>query len=335
MGVTVYLWFMPKHKKTQSRPKTLYRVRNWKEYDQALVQRGSITIWLADDFEKNWRYVGDKQRGHQYEYSGQAITIMLTVKSVFHLPNRATEGFVGSILELLQVHLRVPDHTTLSRRGKELGVVLPKKVSGPIDIVMDSTGLKIYGEGEWKVRTHGASKRRTWRTLHLGVDPESGEIEAMALTENSVDDAQMVDPLLQQIDQSIDHFAADGSYDKRKVYASLQAHAPQATILIPPRKNARIWQHGNTKADRLKRDENLRTIRQQGRKAWKDNSGYHMRSLVETSVFRFKTILGDRLSARLLETQFTQARIGCAVLNRMTHLGMPDSYPVASIGKTD
>lgn len=258
---------------------------------------------------------------------------MLTMKNVFHLPNRATEGFVNSIFAMLGMELPVPDHTTLSRRGKDLNVVLPKKASGHIDIVMDSTGLKVYGEGEWKVRTHGKSQRRTWRKLHIGADPESGEIEAVALTENSVDDAEMAEPLLDQIDQSIDHFAADGSYDKRKVYDSLNRHAPQATVLIPPRKNAHIWQHGNTHAERLKRDENLRTIRKSGRKAWKDNSGYHMRSLAETTMFRFKTIFGDRLSARLLATQITQALICCAALNRMTHLGMPDSYKVSCAGE--
>lgn len=324
---------MPKQKQTQSRQKALYRVKNWSEYDKALVQRGSITIWLSDDFEKSWQYAGEKQRGSQYEYSAQAITIMLTMKHVFHLPNRATEGFVRSIFAMLGVCLSVPDHTTLSRRGKDLEVVLPKNVSGHIDIVMDSTGLKIYGEGEWKVRTHGKSKRRTWRKLHIGADPESGEIEAVALTENSVDDASMVEPLLEQIDQPIDHFAGDGSYDKRKVYDSLNRHAPQAKVLIPPRKNAHIWQHGNTQAERLKRDENLRAVRKLGRKAWKDSSGYHMRSLAENTMFRFKTIFGERLSARLLETQTTQAKICCAALNRMTHLGMPDSYKVSCAGE--
>ena len=329
----MYLWFMPKRKNTQSHPKALYRVRNWKEYDQALVQRGSITIWLSADLEKSWQYAGEKQRGSQFEYSAQALTIMLTIKSVFHLPNRATEGFVRSIFERLKVHLRVPDHTTLSRRGKDLEVVLPKKASGHIDLVMDSTGLKIYGEGEWKVRTHGKSKRRTWRKLHLGVEPDSGEIEAVELTENSVDDAKMADPMLSQIDQPIDHLAADGSYDKRKVYDSLRRHAPNATVLIPPRKNAHIWQHGNTKAERLTRDENLRAIRKLGRSAWKETSGYHMRSLAETAMFRFKTIFGDHLSARLLETQTTQAKICCAALNQMTHLGMPDSYKVSCTGE--
>ena len=241
---------MPKHTKTHSRPKTLYRVKNWSEYDQALVKRGSITFWLSDDLAETWRYTGEKQRGSQYDYSEQAIVMMQTVKNVFHLPNRATEGFMHSVFAMLKISLSVPDHTTLSRRGKGLKVTLPKKVNGHLDIVMDSSGLKIYGEGEWKVRSHGKSKRRTWRKLHVGVDPHSGEIQAAALTTNSVSDSQMVEPLLAQIEQPIDQFAGDGSYDKRTVYDSLNQRAPQATILIPPRKNARIWQHGNTNAER-------------------------------------------------------------------------------------
>lgn len=320
---------MPKPTKPHSRPKTLYRVKNWSEYDRALVQRGSITFWLSEDFEERWRYVGEKQRGSQYDYSQQAILILQTVKNVFRLPNRATEGFMGSVFEMLEISLSVPDHTTLSRRGKGLNVVLPKKVCGHLDIVMDSSGLKIYGEGEWKVRTHGKSKRRTWRKLHVGVEPHSGEIQAAVLTTNGISDDQMAEPLLKQIAQPIDHFAGDGGYDKRKVYDSLNKHAPEAEVLIPPRKNARIWQHGNTKAERLRRDENLRAIRKSGRKVWKQASGYHIRSLAETTMFRLKTIFGDRLSARLMETQVTQALVRCAALNRMTHLGMPESYKVA------
>jgi hypothetical protein len=286
-------------------------------------------FWLSADFEKTWQYVGEKQRGSQFDYSDQAITIMQTVKSVFHLPNRATEGFMLSIFEILGIGLSVPDHSTLSRRGKDLKVALPKKVKGHLDIVMDSTGLKIYGEGEWKVRTHGKSKRRTWRKLHIGVDPKSGEIQAVALTTNGISDDQMVEPLLRQVKQPIDRFAGDGSYDKRKVYDRLNKQAPNAEVLIPPRKNARIWQHGNIKAERLRRDENLRSVRKMGRKAWKQTSGYHVRSLAETTMFRIKTIFGDHLSARLMETQVTQALIRCAALNRMTHLGMPESYKVA------
>ena len=308
---------MPKLTKTHSRPKALYRVKNWSEYDQALVQRGSITFWLSDDFEKTWSFVGEKQRGSQFDYSEQAIIVMQTVKNVFHLPNRATEGFMRSIFAMLEILLSVPDHTTLSRRGKGLEVALPKKASGHLDIVMDSSGLKIYGEGEWKVRTHGKSKRRTWRKLHVGVDPKSGEIQAAALTTNNVSDAQMVEFLLEQLEQPIARFAGDGSYDKRKVYDSLNKHAPNAEVLIPPRKNARIWQHGNTKAERLRRDENLRALCKMGRKTWKQTSGYHVRSLAETTMFRLKTMFGDRLSARLMETQVTQALTRCAALNRL------------------
>ena len=320
---------MPKHTTTPSRPKTLYRVKNWSEYDKALVQRGSITFWMSDDFETIWRHKGEKQRGSQFDYSDQAILVMLTIKEVFHLTNRGVEGFVCSIFRMMKINLSVPDHTTLSKRGKDVKVNLPKKANQKLNIVMDSTGLKIYGEGEWKVRQHGVSKRRTWRKLHIGADPEDGEIRAVILTENSISDDVAVEVLLEQIEQEIGEFAADGAYDKHKVYDGLNAHSPDVKILIPPRKNARIWKHGNTKAERLKRDENLRSIRKHGRKEWKNNSGYHIRSLSETAMFRLKTIFGDELSARLLETQTTQALVRCAALNKMTHLGMPQSYQVA------
>ncbi len=320
---------MRKLTKTHSRPKTLYRVKNWSEYDKAMVQRGSITFWLAEDFEKTWLYTGEKQRGRQFDYSDQAILVMLTIKEVFHLTNRGVEGFVSSLFRMMKIDLPVPDHSTLSKRGKDLKVNLPKKTNQSLNIVMDSTGLKIYGEGEWKVRMHGVSKRRTWRKLHVGANPQDGEIQAVLLTENNVSDDQVVEALLGQIEQTILDVAADGAYDKRKVYDSLNAHSPEVNILIPPRKNARIWKHGNTKTERLKRDENLRAIRKNGRKEWKKNSGYHVRSLAETIMFRLKTIFGNELSARLLETQTTQALVRCAALNKMTQLGMPQSYKVA------
>ena len=320
---------MPKQKRTQPRPKPLYRVKNWSEYDQALVHRGSLTFWLSDGFERTWLYTGEKQRGSQFDYSDKAIEIMLTLKEVFHLTNRGVEGFVRSLFAMMKIDLPVPDHSTLSKRGKILKVKLPKKTSGSLNMVFDSTGLKVYGEGEWKVRKHGYSKRRTWRKLHLGADPESGEIQAVLLTENSISDDAAVKELLEQIGQKLIACAADGAYDKRKVYDALNKHSPKVQILIPPRKNARIWQHGNSKAEPLKRDENLRYIRKHGQQQWKEDSGYHMRSLVETAMFRLKNIFGDELSTRLLETQTTQALIRCLALNKMTHLGMPVSFQVA------
>jgi len=319
---------MPKRTKRSSRPKTLYRVKNWSEYEKALVQRGSITFWLSDDFEQIWLYAGEKQRGSQFEYSEKAIEIMLSIKEVFHLTNRSVEGFVRSVFEMLNIHLSVPDHSTLSKRAKTLKVKLSKKTKGSLNLVLDSTGLKIYGEGEWKVRKHGYSKHRTWRKLHVGANPENGEVQVVVLTENSVSDDAVVKDMLAQIEQTLLSCAADGAYDKRKVYDALNVHSPEVEILIPPRKNAHIWQHGNSKQERLKRDENLRYMRKHGRQQWKEDSGYHIRSLAETIMFRLKTIFGDKLSARLLETQSTQALIRCAALNRMSHLGMPESYPL-------
>lgn len=325
----MYLWFMPKQKKTQSRRKRLYRVRNWSDYETALVQRGSITFWMSDDFDKVWLYTGSKQRGSQFDYSNKAIEIMLTLKEIFHLPNRGVEGFVRSLFQMMKIVLPVPDHTTLSKRGQRLKVKLSKKSTGSLNIVMDSTGLKVYGEGEWKVRKHGYSKHRTWRKLHLGGNPDNGEILAVMLTGNDISDDAVVKEMLTQIEQVLHSCAADGAYDKRKVYDALNEHSPEVEILIPPRKNAHIWQHGNSKEERLKRDENLRYIRQHGRQKWKDDSGYHIRSLAETIMFRLKTLFGDKLSARLPATQTTQALLRCLALNRMTHLGMPQSYLVA------
>ncbi len=313
---------------TRSRRKTIYHIRNWSAYDRALVQRGSLTIWISEAALAAWVYHGPRQRGAQFDYSDQAIEAVLTLKEVFHLTNRAAEGLVRSVFALMQVTLGVPDHSTLSRRGRTVQIRLPRRVRGSLQVVMDGSGLKVYGEGEWKVRQHGWSKRRTWRKLHLSVDVTSGEVQAAMLSTAGVSDAEMVEPMLAQIEASIARVTADGAYDQRAVYASVQARAPEAELVIPPRRNARIWQHGNTHAPPHPRDETVRLIRAEGRRKWKEDSGYHQRSLAETAVFRFKTIFGDQLSTRLLATQATQFGARCRALNIMTHLGMPDSFKV-------
>jgi hypothetical protein len=320
---------MPKPKQTQPRRKSLYRVKNWPEYEQALRKRSSLTFWWPQDMAKNWRYAGAKQRGRPLAYSDQAIELVLTFKELFHLTHRGAEGFMRSLLGLLKIHVAVPDHSTLSRRSRCLRVKLPRTVSGPLHLVLDSTGLKVFGEGEWKVRKFGYARHRTWRKLHVGLDPDSGEIQAVALTTNSLSDAATAEGLLAQIEAHLLSCTADGAYDKRRVYQALQRHSPGVRMLIPPRQDAHIWQHGNSKQVRLQRDENLRYIRQHGRRQWKRKCGYHKRSLAENLMFRLKTIFGDRLSARRLDTQVTQALIRCRALNQMTHLAMPHSYPVA------
>ena len=296
---------------TRPRRKTIYHIRNWSAYDRALVQRGSLTMWISEEALVAWAYQGPRQRGAQFEYSDQAIEAVLTLKEVFHLSNREAEGLVRSVFVMMQVSLAVPDHSTLSRRGRTVQLRLPQQARGPLQVVMDSSGLKVFGEGEWKVRQHGWSKRRTWRKMHLSIDVTSGEVQAAMLSTAGVSDAEMVEPMLAQIDKPLARVGDRGAYDKRPVYACLRARAPDAEIAIPPRHNARIWQHGNTHAPPHPRDEALRVIRKQGRHHWKEQSGYHQRSLAETAVFRFKTIFGDHLSTRLLTTQASQFGARC------------------------
>ena len=315
---------MPAHRTTK---KAVYRIRNWREYNRALVQRGSLTVWVDQEALDTWNYQGPTQWGGQYVYSDAAIQCLLTLRAVFHLPLRATQGMAQSLFELMGLALGVPHYSTLSRRAAELEVDLSRKSQGPLHLVLDSTGLKVYGEGEWKVRKHGYSKRRTWRKLHLAIDAETHEIQAVMVTEAKVDDAEMVDHLLKPIDRPVGSAAADGAYDQRKVYRVLEPRT--GTILIPPRRNARIWKHGNSAGPPLARDENLRAIRRVGRRAWKEEVGYHIRSLAETGMFRMKTIFGGHLANRRLECQVTEGTIRCRALNLMTHLGMPDSYKVA------
>jgi IS5 family transposase len=307
--------------------KAVYRIRNWREYNRALVKRGSLTVWVDQESLDAWNFQGPAQWGGRYVYSDTAIQCLLTIRAAFHLPLRATQGMAQSVLALMGLDLDVPHYSTLSRRAADLSVDLSRKSKGPLHLVLDSTGLKVYGEGEWKVRKHGYSKRRTWRKLHLAIDAESHEIQAVAVTEAGVDDAEEVGHLLKPIDRGVASAAADGAYDKRKVYRVLEPRT--ARILIPPRKDARIWRHGNSSGPPLPRDENLRHIRRVGREAWKREVGYHVRSLAETGVYRMKAIFGGHLASRRPECQATEGAIRGRALNIMTHLGMPDSYKVA------
>jgi hypothetical protein len=311
----------------QANPTATYRIRNWKQYNDALVNRGSLTVWVDQATLQAWRYQGPARRGAQFEYSDTAIECLLTLKAVYHLTLRATEGFARSLFEMMQVDLTVPDYSTLCRRATTVRIALPKKAEGPLHLVLDSTGLKVYGEGEWKVRQHGYSKRRTWLKLHLAVDPESHEIQAAMVSDPGVTDAEMVPSLLGQVNNPVESAAADGAYDRQGVYDALDGRSARA--LIPPRRDAKIKRHGNSSGPRLARDENLRRIRKIGRSAWKVESGYHERSLAETAIFRMKVIFGDGVSSRTPARQATEAGIRCRALNIMTHQGMPRSERVA------
>ena len=300
-----------------------YRVTNWREYNESLVRRGDVTFWFDEDVLDAWDHDNATTKVvRPFTYSDRAIECLLTLRELFRLPYRQTEGLGRSLAKLLGVDIAIPDFTSLAKRAAKLGVSLDvPQANGRLDVVVDSTGLKIYGEGEWKVRQHGVGKRRTWRKLHLAVAPDTHEIVAQVLTENNVHDADQVAPLLEQIDRPVRTFYGDGAYDQRKVYEALEHQGVDA--IIPPRKNAKIKQHGNCSANPLSRDECIRQIRRHGRKAWKESIGYHRRSLAETAMYRLKSCFGDRLKNREPPNQRAEASLRCKLLNYFRRLGMP------------
>lgn len=305
--------------------KKSYKVTNWREYNESLVRRGDITFWFSSDVVQEWSHRNEvKRRGRPFTYSDTAIETLLVLRELFRLPYRQTEGLGKALVELMGVDVAIPDYTSLAKRAARLDVSLGTIKQGQtINVVVDSTGLKVCGEGEWKTRTHGKSKRRTWRKLHLAVNPETQEIVATVLTENSVHDSKVVDELLEQPDDNVGKFTGDGAYDTWDVYDSLERRGIAG--VIPPRRSAKVSRHGNASAPPLARDEAIREIRRRGRKKWKETSGYHRRSLAETAMYRLKKSLGDTLKNRELKNQRTESRLRCKILNRFTHIGLPDS----------
>lgn len=304
--------------------KARYRVTNWPDYDAALVRRGSLTVWVTEEAVAAWHAPATGKRGGQPIYSDLAIETGLALRLVLHQPLRQTEGALRSIAGLLGVHIRIPDHTTLSRRGGGL-TIWPNRVERdePLHLLIDSTGIKIYGEGEWRDRKHGVRSLRRWRKLHLGVDAETHEIVAVELTTDEVGDVSTVPDLLDQIASPVASMTGDGAYDGQAVYEAVTERHPEAAVIIPPRSTG---VPGETAVSQ--RNQHLRTIAEHGRIGWQRRSGYCRRSLVETAMYRYKTIIGRRLHARTLPNQRTEAKIGCNILNRMTSLGMPVSVRV-------
>jgi hypothetical protein len=303
--------------------KGTYKITNWREYNESLVRRGSITYWFSDEVLAEWRHTNRRpRRGHPFVYSDTAIECLLSLRELFRLPYRQTEGLARSLVELMEIALDIPDYTSLAKRAATLGISLDvSRHAGPIDVVVDSTGLKVYGEGEWKVRIHGKTKHRTWRKLHLTVNPKTQEIEAEVLTENSGHDADQVDAQLDAVAGRIRRFYGDGSYDPWKVRETLAKRGIKQ--IIPPRRDAKIKRHANRKGRPLPRDVAIRDIRRLGRRGWKESIGYHLRSLAETAMYRIKCCFGNRLKNRILATQKTEARLRTKILNHFTRLGLP------------
>jgi hypothetical protein len=301
-----------------------YRVKNWSEYNRSLINRGNITLWFSEEMIHQWNDDHrTAKRGRPRIYRDQFILAMLTLRQLFSLPLRATQGLVEGICHQMTVNMTVPDYTTLSKRAGRLEVSLGHiDWNGARHVVIDSTGLKVYGEGERHCRTHGKSKRRTWRKFHVAIDRDSLEIISVDLTASNVHDSMRTKALLGPIEK-IRSVTGDKGYDNKNAYDPIAARS--ASAIIPPRSGAGL-NLKNPSPGGLLRNHNILANHSFGKDAWKYGSGYTKRSRVENAIGRYKRIIGPTLHSTKLENQKTEVRIAAQILNRMTQLGMPKSY---------
>ena len=308
-------------------PKQKHRVTNWAEYDAGLRARGSLTVWFTPEAVEAWKAEPRTGRGGQPSYSALAIATALTLRAVFRLALSQTEGLIASILQLLGLDLPVPDHSTLSCLAETLEVPRPKAGSTPLHLLVESTGLKLCGSGEWLEEKHGSKRRRAWRMLHLATDADTGRIAASALTDRDADDGSQVGPLLDQVDGPVSSVTGDGAYDRDDVYTAVAIRHPEAAVIVPPRANAVPSEAAETAP--TQRDAHLRCIAERGRTGWQRTSGYGWRALVESDIARWKRIVGDGLCFQTDGRQATEVAIAAEVLNRMLELGRAEYVRIA------
>jgi IS5 family transposase len=303
--------------------KTKYWVANWASYDRALVGRGDVTLWVSPEAIATWEPAGVGTWGGQWKYSDIAIETALTLRLLFHLPLRQTEGFLQSLFGMMGLELAAPDHTTLSRRGQRLDLTLDRVPTGEgVHLIVDSTGLSIVGEGEWARAKHGVRGTRGWKKLHLGVD-RSGVIVAHALTDATVDDAMTAIELIRAVDGGVASVTGDGAYDSVAFYDA--AGARGAIVVVPPTKTARV---SRRRPRSSARDRTIQKVKKIGQRRWKKESGYHRQARVENAFFRYKAIIGAGLRANSPAGQGTEAVLACNILNQMTQRGRPTSYAI-------
>ena len=303
--------------------KAKYRVSNTAEYDRALIRRSSITFWFSESAIKKWNAKPTKKRGGQAKYSDFAIETALTLGLVFNLPLRQTEGFVVSIFELMGLHLDVPDHTTLSCRSKILKPKLKTPIAaGPIDLIIDSTGLSVVGQGQWAAAKHGHRGHQGWMKLHLGVD-QLGNIVTQELTDSNGNDAKSGVRMVRRMRQKIKTVVGDRAYDTRELYDAAEDRG--AKVVVPPIKGASVNRNGSKN-----RNKTVKRIRKVGRRRWKKEAGYLRQGKVENAFFRYKTIIGGRLRSRTCDTRKTEALLACNILNRMLDAGRPCSLKITN-----
>lgn len=310
------------------RNKTAYRTRNWNQYNTALVNRGRITLWISPEVAAAWKAQSNGLPHKQRTYSDLAIETVLCLKVLFKLTLRAAEGFASDVIALLKLGLPCPTYTTLSRRARGLKIDLGvQKTDEPIHLLVDSTGIKVAGEGEWKTRKWGAEYRRKWIKLHLGLDARSGQIVSALVTDSSGGDPDHFPELLASVEGEIDKAGGDGAYDSVENFRLLAERGAEA--IIPVRLGAVIRKEPEATArNAVVKSMNSLWDEETGDARWKKEVGYHDRSRVESEMFRYKQVIGDSVTFRDSASQMVEVLLGCKILNRFLGLGRCESYPV-------
>jgi hypothetical protein len=303
-----------------------YRTTNWSSYNEALRRRGSLLVWL--DREMEWLAPKRGRPGRPETFSDAAIQFCLSIKVLFGLALRQTIGMVTSLLKMAGLEdWPVPDFSTLCRRQKTVAIQIPyRRAGGTLNLLVDSTGVKVLGDGEWQARKHGPSRQRQWRKVHLAMDAATGDIRAVEFTSSHQGDSPVLPDLLAQIpaDQAIGTVTADGAYDTRTCHAAIAERG--GTAVIPIRKNGRPWKEDCPAA--RSRNETLRTTRHFGRAFWKRLTGYHARSRIEAQMLRLKAF-GDRITSRDPDRQTAEIHTRVALMNRFSALGRAEIVRVA------
>jgi len=315
--------------------KQRYQVRNWRDYNRSLINRGNITFWFSEEMCRKWYYGGKQKRGGVIKYSDMAIICGLTLRNLFKISLRGTQGLIEGLMKLTKMDVEIPNYSTLSRRAGKLKIALcaaPGKEA--LHIVIDSTGINVYGESEWKSVKHGSYRYQVWRKLHIAMDVKNQMILAVDYSESPRHDSSYLPTMLKEIAGEIDRVTADGAYDKKKCYRATYRRG--AKLIAPPQHDAIVQRNKYKKDPALnRRDEMIKEIKklggkEEGLKAWKEKHDYHKRSLVETAMFRLKSVFGEVVRTRKFENQKAEMLIRCAALNKMTLLGMPDGVMVAT-----
>ena len=314
---------METHKRNRNpKYKDKYQGVNWSEYEKNLKNRGNICLWISKDVIRKWKSNSKKVRGGQQIHSDLSIEIILSLRMIFHLPLRQTEGVVASIFQLMKIDLPIPDHTTLSRRSSKLNIKIKKPLLGkPLHLIVDSTGLSIHGSSPWSEHKHGGGKkRRGWRKLHILID-QNGFIQANIVTDEATDDGSQVPNLIKKLDDDFDSLTGDRGYDTGTVWKAVG----DRKHVVHSRKNAVL----SGKEEWTIRDHHVHRIRDDGLFQWRRESGYYQQSKIENTFYRYKTILGRKLRARTEKNRQVETIIGCNILNKFLEKNRCESILVA------